>query len=83
MCGLGVVLVGFLAIPKSNCSYLVIIQICSSDTGIHLAIKADADSVEFCQFRRKLFHVSLSAIRESLRPGKNTPEVFQCSDGRY
>jgi hypothetical protein len=83
--GSGVVLVGFLAIPKSNRSYLAIIQICTSDTGtgIHLAIKADADSVEFRQFRRKLFHVSLSAILESLRPGENTPEVFQCPDGHY
>jgi hypothetical protein len=50
---------------------------------MHSAIKADADSVEFRQFRRKLFHVSLSTILESLRAGETTPEVFRCSDGHY
>jgi Plavaka transposase len=55
--------------------------ICTPD--IHLAIKADANSVDFRQFRRKLFHVSLSTILESLRPGETTPEVFRCSDGHY
>jgi Plavaka transposase len=55
--------------------------ICISD--IHSAIKAEAESVEFRQFRRKLYHVSLSAILEFLRPGETTPEVFRCSDGHY
>jgi hypothetical protein len=50
---------------------------------IHSANKAEADSVEFRQFRRKLYHVSLSTILESLRPGETTPEVFRCSDGHY
>jgi hypothetical protein len=50
---------------------------------IHSATKAEADSVEFRQFRRKLYHVSLSIILESLRPGETTPEVFRCCDGHY
>ena len=82
--GSGLVLVAFLAIPKSNHSSFLLFKfvlICISD--IHSATKAETDSVEFRQFRRKLFHVSLSTILESLRPGETTPEVFQCSDGRY
>ena len=42
--GSGLVLVAFLAILKSNPSNLI----CPSD--IHSAIKAEANSVEFCQF---------------------------------
>jgi len=59
------------------------VLICISDIYSLAAIKAEADSVEFRQFRRKLYHVSLSAILESLRPGETTPEVFQCPDGHY
>ena len=48
-----------------------------------LADKAQAETVEFRQFWKKLFHISLSLILESLCAGEKTPEVFQCPDGHY
>ena len=47
------------------------------------ADKAHTNDVDFRQFRRKLFHVSLSHILQSLRPGEVTPEVFLCPDGHF
>lgn len=47
------------------------------------ADKTQAGTVEFRQFRRKLFHISLSLMLESLRAGEKKPEVFQCPDGHY
>ena len=47
------------------------------------ADKAHTNDIDFRQFRRKLFHVSLSYILQSLRPGEATPEVFQCPDGHF
>jgi hypothetical protein len=41
------------------------------------------DDPEFCKFRRKLFHSSLEAIIEPLRPGMTTPEVVRCPDGHF
>ena len=78
--GSGLALVGFLAIPKS---IILIYSALMHISDIQSAIKAEANSVEFRQFRRKLFHASLSTILESLRPGETTPEVFRCSDGHY
>ena len=42
-----------------------------------LSTKAQTNDVNFNfrQFRRKLFHVSLSYILKSLRPGEVTPEA--------
>ena len=81
--GDGLVLVGFLSIPKvrlfsfCGCLRSVISDLFSS------ADKAQAGSVEFRQFRRKLFHVSLSLMLESLRAGEKKPQVFRCPDGHY
>jgi hypothetical protein len=47
------------------------------------ADKAHANDVDFRQFRRKLFHVSLSYILQSLRPGEVTPEIYKCPDGHF
>lgn len=47
------------------------------------ADKAHTNDVDFRQFRRKLFHVSLSYILQSLRPGEVTPEIFQCPDKHF
>jgi hypothetical protein len=48
-----------------------------------LAEKQDVDCVKFRRFRRQLFHVTLSKILESLRPGMTCPEVVRCFDGHY
>src|SRR5882762_801653 len=47
------------------------------------ADKAHTNDVDFRQFRRKLFHVSLSYILQSLRHGEVTPEIFRCPDGHF
>ena len=35
------------------------------------------------KFRRQLFHASLSAILQPLKPGMTTPEITRCSDGHF
>ncbi|KAI0360029.1 hypothetical protein OH77DRAFT_1586687 [Trametes cingulata] len=48
--------------------------------------KADrrhADTPAFRRFRRQLFHSSLSAILQSLKPGMTVPEVARCPDTHY
>ncbi|KAH9946685.1 hypothetical protein B0H21DRAFT_808643 [Amylocystis lapponica] len=42
-----------------------------------------ANTARFRKFRRQLFHSSLSAILQSLRPGMTTPEVTKCADGHF
>ncbi|KAJ7683440.1 hypothetical protein B0H17DRAFT_1160912 [Mycena rosella] len=58
-----VMLIGFLAIPKTD--------------------RENQDTVEFCTFRRNLFHGSLREILKSLKPGMETPEIIQFADGHY
>jgi hypothetical protein len=51
---------------------------------IHLiADREHDDSVEFRQFRRRLFHASLRRILESFRPYMETPEIVRYGDGHY
>ena len=39
--------------------------------------------VKFRKFRRQLFHSSLSAILQSLKPGMETPDIVRCPDGHF
>lgn len=76
-----VTLIGFLAIPKSmflfsNCLNNVI-------TFLPVADREYADDDGFRKFRRQLFHSSLAAILEPLKPGMSKPEVVLCPDGHY
>ena len=80
--GDGLVLVGFLSIPKGISLFLFLLQLWPSDLSLS-ADKTQAGTVEFRQFRRKLFHVSLSLILESLRTGEKKPEIFRCPDKHY
>jgi hypothetical protein len=59
------------------------LRILLSPDFVSSADKAHTNDVDFRQFRRKLFHVSLSHILQSLRPGEVTPEVFRCPDGHF
>jgi Plavaka transposase len=78
--GSGLVLIGFLSIPKS----LLCLSIMHISTDfVSSADKAHTNDVDFRQFRRKLFHVSLSYILQSLQPGEVTPEVFRCPDRHF
>jgi Plavaka transposase len=85
--GDGLVLVGFLSIPKGISFFSILdVSVMSESRVRSFFLSADktvSGSVEFRQFRRKLFHVSLSLILESLRPGEKKPEVFRCPDGHY
>jgi len=85
--GAGLVLVGFLSIPKSELQLPFFkFQVCNITnvvSNLPSADKAHARSVQFRQFRRKLYHTSISIILESLRPGETSPEVYRCPDGHY
>ena len=59
--------------------------ICSCAGSLHLlaADREFSQSADFRKFRRQLFHSSLAAILQSLKPGMTKPEVTLCSDGHY
>ena len=48
-----------------------------------LADKENSKTTEFWQFRRQLYHSSLSFIFSSLKPGMTKPEVVQCPDHHF
>ena len=48
-----------------------------------LADKANSETTEFRQFRRQLYHSSLSFIFSSLKPGMTKPEVVRCPDHHF
>lgn len=83
--GDGLVLVGFLSIPKGISFFLLLLPDRLKPVSVLFlsADKTQSGTAEFRQFRRKLFHVSLSLILESLRPGEKKPEIFRCPDGHY
>ena len=78
--GAGLVLIGFLSIPKSK---LQLPFFCNNILHLPSADKAHVRSVQFRQFRRKLYHTSISIILKSLCPGETSPEVYRCPDGYY
>lgn len=78
-----VAIIGFLAIPKG----MLYVYSQFDDTQLKLAHftadkKHEHDAL-FWKFRRQLFHSSLSAILQTLRPGMTTPEVTLCPDGHF
>lgn len=76
----GVVLLAFLAIPKSM--YLVI-PLFSNSHVCCLANYEYGNDVKLRKFRRQLLHSSLAKILESLKPGMTTPEVVRFPDGHF
>lgn len=75
------VLVGFLAIPKSRFDFLI--PHMNTYHTIHLAKKEHLSDRQFRKFRCQLFHSSLSAILNSLRPGMRQTEVVKFGDGHF
>ncbi|KAG0701249.1 hypothetical protein DFH29DRAFT_982811 [Suillus ampliporus] len=59
----GVVLVGFLAIPKSTKEHL--------------------EDKDFRNFRRQMFHSSLTKIFDSMKPNMTVPDVVRCPDSHF
>jgi hypothetical protein len=79
-------LLGFYLYPKVSHLFFYSCCYCDHLRPVSVFLSADktqSGTVEFRQFRRKLFHVSLSLILESLRPGEKKPEVFRCPDRHY
>jgi hypothetical protein len=76
-----VAIIGFLALPKSMSSLLML--------ALHLAShfkpadKQFEGSLEFHQFRWQLFHSSLAHIFLSLKPYMTTTKVTLCGDGHF
>ena len=77
--GEGLVLIGFLSIPKGNpCLNAVAnFNLCFLADNVH------STDPTFRRFRRQLFHSSISRILSSLRPVMEKPEVVECADGHY
>jgi len=75
----GVVLIGFLAMPKSM-SILI-----RKDWYLmhHIATREHANKANFRRFRRQLFHSSLGRILKTFQPGMSKPEVTPFGDGHY
>ncbi len=83
--GDGLVLLGFLAIPKSKRRFDSCDITCSISLRLCnvIATKAHTESADFRRFRRQLFHASLAIIFGSLKPGMVTPEVVKCPNGHF
>ena len=77
----GVMLLGFLACPKSkfalSLSFLILILTFSKGDN------ANRDDPMFRNFRRQLMHSSLAKMLESVKPGMTTAEVVRCSDDHF
>src|ERR1700729_647995 len=76
----GLVLLGFLAIPKGI--FKILYRILLPLTLI-LAPKKYKDDADYLNFRRQLLHTSLAKILGSLKPGMTTPEVARCAEGHF
>lgn len=73
------ILIGFLAIPKSK--FVLVFLGYVTDT--RTAGQEATDTVVFRNFKKQLFHTSLTYIFERLQPYMSEPEVVKCADGQY
>lgn len=76
----GVVLVGFLAIPKSEIPSILLYTLLNFFSAVDKKYAVDPKFRKFC---RQLFHSLLAYILESLKPGMTKPEVVRCPDEYY
>ena len=51
--------------------------------GNNAADRQDKNTDAFRAFKRQLYHTSVSAILDPLRPGITTPEVLRCPDAHF
>ena len=77
----GVVLLGFLPIPKSTFS-LRFSFILSNDK-VSIVEKDRTSDAFFQKFRRQLFHSCLSRMLQPLKPGMTEPVITCCPDGHF
>lgn len=77
----GVMLLGFLASPKSKLVYYYYQY--DIYLSFLLADNTYRDDATFRKFRRQLLHSSLAKMLESLKPGMTEAEVVRCPDGHF
>lgn len=75
-----VIPIGFLAIPKCECY----VQLLYTHSIFHVLAdrKYDNDS-NLRIFKKRLYHSSISAILQSLKPGMTIPVIRKCPDGHF
>jgi hypothetical protein len=73
------ILIGFLAIPKSMYSD----SSHQSPLTQFLGSRKDGSSAMFRSFRRQLMHESLKTILGPLKPFMTKPDIVKCPDGHY
>ena len=78
----GVVPIGFLAIPKGTTHFCAHFRGQNYSSYVLDDRKYD-NNMEFRQFKRQLYHSSISAILSPLKPAMKTPTVSRCSDGHF
>lgn len=77
----GVVLLGFLPIPKSTFEIFIPLFLYNN---MSLIAEKDRDNdALFRKFRRQLFHSCLSRMLQGLKPGMTKPIVTHCPDGHF
>jgi Plavaka transposase len=76
------VLVGFLSIPKGKL-LVTTFRFDSELISIFTVGKEDSDTESFRDFKRQLFHTSVTKILECLKPAMTTPEVVRTYDGHF
>ena len=76
----GLVLLGFLAIPKSMLYFHKVACVFNQIITANQKYQNDAD---FRKFRRQLLHSSLAKILESLKPFMTQPEIVRCADAYF
>ena len=77
-------LLGFLAIPKSK--YIIPVFEHSNLIKTKIIILADREfekDPEFHTFCCHLFHTSLTAVFETMKPAMEKPEITLCADGHF
>ena len=75
----GVIVIGFLAIPKCTFTFHLFYHTLTTTVGE----REDEKSSAFHNFRRQLFHSSLATILEPIRSAMTTPDVVRCPDGHF
>lgn len=77
-------LVSFLAIPKSQCSFICkVLSYLIVEIGLDAANREYHDDGTFRRFHSQLYHALLMRILQSLRPGMITAEVTHCADRHW
>ena len=78
----GLMLLGFLACPKSKFALLLLLFLTLISTSSK-GNNANWDDPMFCNFHQQLIHSLLVKMLESVKPGMTTMEVVCCSDDHF